>query len=424
MNMEWSPKQAEALAVTARWMRDPDSQVLCLFGSAGTGKTTLAKYLVEHSDKIWLFVSFTGKACSVMRSKGCYGARTVHSLIYASAGDTREQEINLLESRLRELRGKITDKTATSDDLTEVETRVKQLTDARAENRPRFRLWPFSRLADDDVAGVVADEISMIDDRLGQDLESFGKKVLALGDPAQLPPVGAGGYYTRRMPDVMLTEVHRQARDSGIIALATHVREGGVLADWKEQRPDVELNTVRGYGGDYLRERMMQADQILVGTNNTRRKFNHRYREVAGRRGVAPEPGERLICLRNDRDYGVYNGSMWTVTDCEADSQTQTMDLVLRPDDGGEDIRVPSWMHHITGHEKQLTEMGPMRRDLCEFTWAYNITVHKAQGSQWDDVVLFDETAGFGAGADSGFARRWIYTGITRAAKRLTIVTQ
>ncbi len=58
---------------------------------------------------------------------------------------------------------------------------------------------------------VVIDECSMVDADLGNDLLSFGVPVLVLGDPAQLPPLRGGGFFTEAEPDVMLTEVHRQA---------------------------------------------------------------------------------------------------------------------------------------------------------------------------------------------------------------------
>ena len=59
----------------------------------------------------------------------------------------------------------------------------------------------------------------------------------------------------------------------------------------------------------------------------------------------------------------------------------------------------------------------PRRKPYDEFDFGYVLTVHKAQGSQWDDVVLFDESFAF---PDS--RERWLYTGVTRAAKRLTVV--
>ena len=69
----------------------------------------------------------------------------------------------------------------------------------------------------------------MVDEELGRDLLSFGRKVLVLGDPAQLPPVKGGGFFTEAEPDVMLTEVHRQAADNPIIRLSMAIREGGQI---------------------------------------------------------------------------------------------------------------------------------------------------------------------------------------------------
>ena len=57
-------------------------QLFRLFGYAGTGKSTLARHLAENVEGLVVFAAFTGKAALVMRSKGCVGARTIHSLIY------------------------------------------------------------------------------------------------------------------------------------------------------------------------------------------------------------------------------------------------------------------------------------------------------------------------------------------------------
>ena len=70
----------------------------------------------------------------------------------------------------------------------------------------------------------------MVDEELGRDLLSFGKKVLVLGDPAQLPPVKGGGFFTEAEPDVMLTEVHRQAADNPIIRLSMTCAKAGRLS--------------------------------------------------------------------------------------------------------------------------------------------------------------------------------------------------
>src|SRR5262249_42181010 len=152
-------------------------QIFRLFGYAGTGKTTLARHLAEDVDGKVAYAAFTGKAALVMRRKGCAGASTIHSLIYRPRDS--------------------------------------------GEEAPSFELWdgaPASR-----AELIVIDECSMVDPDLGRALLSFGVPVLVLGDPAQLPPIQGGGFFTDAEPDAMLTEVHRQAADDPIIHLSMAV---------------------------------------------------------------------------------------------------------------------------------------------------------------------------------------------------------
>src|SRR5215468_744400 len=181
----FSPHQDAALKAVAAWLkakpgRRDTPQIFRLFGYAGTGKTTLARHVAGGLDGKVLYAAFTGKAAQVMRSKGCTGASTIHSLIYKA-----------LESD---------------------------------EETPSFELW------DDAPASkaklIVIDECSMVDAELGRDLMSFGVPLLVLGDPAQLPPVSGGGFFTDAEPNVMLSEVHRQAQDDPIVRLSMEIREG------------------------------------------------------------------------------------------------------------------------------------------------------------------------------------------------------
>jgi ATP-dependent exoDNAse (exonuclease V) alpha subunit len=88
----------------------------------------------------------------------------------------------------------------------------------------------------------------------------------------------------------------------------------------------------------------------------------------------------------------------------------------LQPDeDVGRVVKVSVRRECFTGGIEELDWQQRKRYD--EFDYGYVLTVHKAQGSQWDDVVLFDESFAFSDSRD-----RWLYTGITRAAKRLTVV--
>ena len=365
----FSPHQDAALKAVADWLKAKPGQgstpqIFRLFGYAGTGKTTLAKHIAEHVDGKVLFAAFTGKAAQVMRGKGCATASTIHSLIYKPRDS--------------------------------------------GEEVPSFDLW------DDAPASkaklIVIDECSMVDAELGRDLKSFGVPLLVLGDPAQLPPIQGGGFFTEADPDSMLTEVHRQAQDDPIVRLSMDVREG------RDLEPGVYGETRIVAKANLDPQRVVEADQVLVGRNATRRAYNARMRERRGFDGTMPAAGDKLVCLRNNRRKGLFNGGLWSVKEGPS-TRRDIIKMRLQPDDGvgSRAIKVSVRPECFTGAIEQLE--WPLRKRFDEFDYGYVLTVHKAQGSQWDDVVLFDESFAF---QDS--RQRWLYTGITRAAKRLTVV--
>jgi exodeoxyribonuclease-5 len=370
-----SAEQDAALLAVSRWLKAGRPQIFRLFGYAGTGKTTLAKKIAEDAGGEVLFAAFTGKAAQVMRNKGCANARTIHSLIYRPRGEKAEKETG--------------------------------------EMQPAFSLNRASPVAKAKL--IIVDECSMVDQALGRDLLSFGTPLLVLGDPGQLPPVktgeAGGGYFTEAEPDVMLTEVHRQARDNPIIALAQTVRQGGrpCLGRYGESRvigrDDIDSTEV------------LAADQVLVGRNRTRQLYNRRIRALKGFEGLLPAAGDKLVCLRNSSEKGLLNGGLWRVGSVGTKPSPILTMLVKSEDDGpngaSAKIRVP----------KKMFEEGPealaweQRKHSDEFDYGYALTVHKAQGSQWDRLVLFDESFAFRESRE-----RWLYTAITRAAEQITIV--
>lgn len=360
--MQWSPQQDAALKAVDGWLKKGDSPVFRLFGYAGAGKTTLARHLAENAGGEVAFAAFTGKAAHVMRQKGCEGATTIHSLIYRPA-------------------------------------------DEDEEGGPVFTLRHDAPASKADL--IVIDECSMVDEELGRDLLSFGKPVLVLGDPAQLPPVKGGGFFTEAEPDFMLTEIHRQAADNPIIRLSMDVREG--------REPEASGDALRFLSRQEISsEDILAADQVLVGVNRTRRRFNERIRELKGHTDPAPEAGEKLVCLRNNRRKGLLNGGIWTVTLRKA-PRGGNVRMVVAPEDGGKSVNISTPRAFFTDGPETIPFA--QRRGVDEFDYGYALTVHKAQGSQWDDVVLFDESFAF---RDS--RARWLYTAVTRAAKRLTLV--
>ena len=361
---EWSPEQAQAIDAVGRWLKNGEPQVFRLFGYAGVGKTTLARHIAEGARGDTAFAAFTGKAALVMRSKGCAGATTIHALIYrASEG---------------------------------------------AEGAPTFTLnadGPASR------AGlIVIDECSMVDAELARDLLSFGKPILVLGDPFQLPPVKGAGYFTEHPPDVMLTQIHRQAHDNPIIRLSEVVRSGGEL----EHGAYGETRVIGRAAVDPAE--VLGADQVLVGTNRTRRAYNQRMRDLNGFKEPLPVAGDRLVCLRNDRTKGLINGGLWRV-ETLGGMKKDFVKMTLRSEDEGarSTVKVAVLKAFFEGTEGELAYA--LRRESDEFDYGYALTVHKAQGSQWDNVMLFDESFAF-----REHRARWLYTGLTRAARKLTVV--
>ena len=367
---QFSAHQDAALKAVSAWLKATRKEgqdappVFRLFGYAGTGKTTLARHLAESVSGKVLFAAFTGKAALVMRSKGCHGASTIHSLIY----------------------------------------RARQ----SGEERPNFELWDDSPAAQAKL--IVIDECSMVDAELGRDLLSFRAPLLVLGDPAQLPPIQGGGFFTDAEPDAMLTEVHRQAQDDPIVRLSMEVREGRRIALGEYGLSQVvkrsELDPARVHG----------ADQVLVGRNATRRAYNSRMRERRGLADILPLAGDKLVCLRNNRKRGLFNGGLWAVKE-RRQRKSGTLALRLAPEEdmGARAVKVSARPECFTGNIEAFT--WEQRKAYDEFDYGYVLTVHKSQGSQWDDVVLFDESFAFPESRE-----RWLYTGITRAAKRVTIV--
>jgi exodeoxyribonuclease-5 len=326
----FTPHQDSALKAVADWLktkpgRNGTPPVFRLFGYAGTGKTTLARHIAEGVDGEVKFAAFTGKAALVMRNKGCDNASTIHSLIYRARESGVEQ--------------------------------------------PSFELW------DDAPASkaklIVIDECSMVDAELGRDLMSFDCPLLVLGDPAQLPPIQGGGFFTDCEPDAMLTEVHRQAQDDPIVRMSMDIREGR---------------------------------ELEIG--------RHGESEVVARNELDPQRGRRPVAApaaySNVRNAEHHEGSP-----SQRQSPCNNRGRACQWRAGrsrGRQVKI------ISGFARRRLRKNA-RPSRPEFDYGYVLTVHKSQGSQWDDVVLFDESFAF---QDS--RARWLYTGITRAAKRLSVV--
>jgi exodeoxyribonuclease-5 len=394
--MELTKKQKEGLQTAIE--RYKNNERYCIIsGYAGTGKSTLVKYIVDalpgvNPELDVVYTSFTGKATQVLAKKGNKNTSTLHKLLFIS------------------------------------------------HPRPD---GSFIRMPVPDIPYkvVVVDEVSMAPKSLMEQLLKYNVYIIGLGDPFQLPPVDKNeDNHLLANPHVFLDEIMRQEAESEIIQLTMKIRNNEPIPFFKGKEVQVlresELNT-----GMY-----MWADQILVATNGTRVQINNEMRQLLGR-GEAPEDGDKVICCRNYWDRlannksPLINGTIGTIKNsftsfskipgflC-SDGQPKTVGILCATFEGdcGESYGGLSMdKKMILEGEKSLDWKTEYRlgKNLkysslvpAEFTYAYAITTHKSQGSEWDKVLVIEERFPF----DKEEHARWLYTACTRASEKLVLV--
>lgn len=388
--MTLSKEQSQALDAIHKhdWLRP-----FFLGGYAGTGKTFLLKTLQYRVPKV-LFLAPTGKACQVLSSK-IPGAdiRTIHSALY-SAQEVTEQQLSSYR-----------DQAASGDDwarrMYEYYTRPNAL-------RVRFSLNPckelFSHL-------VVVDESSMVGQKEYEHLVSITKRIVFVGDPAQLPPVESPSILPPKF-DAFLTTVHRAALESPITRLAMQIRTGQFRGwgPWASEGITVSKKLPRR---EYL-----AADQVLAGTNKIRCMLNKALRDE--KISWFPQVGDKMIVKENVRRNNVLylvNGDIGMVTEAEKISSAISLDVEYKPQPRlsvtlNSELVAPLYDAKPTVLPKFLS---PVKLD-----YAYCITVHASQGSEWPNLVVYDDQMWASRPLDR---QRLMYTAVTRAKEKLTIVT-
>jgi len=326
-------------------------------GYAGTGKTTVARHIVEDlqtykdDSKTCMTCAFTGKAAYRLTQKGIY-AQTIHKTIYDYDGD-------------------------------------------------KFHKKPYV-----DGDWFLIDEGSMVSTDIWTDLMSYRKPVVMLGDPGQLEPVGKDPRLMHKA-DVVLNQIHRQAAGNGIIQFATDIRLDKFWLD-----PDIEYTNevTLNHGVDPIVNDLTWADIILCGFNATRIKLNKVIRNTRGFSGLLC-PSEQIIVLRNNPSFNVFNGQILTIESLgNTKGRTITAECVT---DYGRKVGLPLYKEQF-GHKLVNVNNVPGNRDIAFADYGYCITCHKSQGSEWGKVMVIDEQL-----ERLWDAKRWRYTAITRAADEL-----
>lgn len=338
------------------------------------------------------YAAFTGKAATVLQQKGCQNATTAHKLLY----------------------------------------RAKPMPNGTYKFIPRA-------YGEIEYKVVVIDEVSMLPKPMWEQLMRHNVYILATGDPGQLPPVNPeDDNHMLDRPHVFLDEIMRQAQDSEIIRLSMHIREGGSLANFNCAGEQVQIfDKTQIVSGMYD-----WADQILCATNAQRTKINNFVRQQKGF-GAEPEIGDRVISLRNhwdfassSGDWALTNGSIGTIEYMNHhpiwvpryiyDKPIPYMFTDVRLDDGDKFNGIPIDYNSLKNGEMTLTPKQTYalnkQKDLLdapyEFAYAYAITTWKAQGSEWDKVLGFEEWFP----NEAELHKKFLYTMITRASKKLVII--
>ena len=364
-------------------------------GYAGTGKSTLVKFAIAalgvREDRV-AYATFTGKAAEVLRKKGNTGACTLHKLLYdhfpkPGGGFIRKP------------------KTSLNCDV------------------------------------VVVDEVSMAPKSMIDMLLSHKVYVIFLGDPFQLPQINKDeSHDILENAHIFLDEVMRQAAESEIIQISMKIRNGEPIDFMKGKEviiiPKSEL--VEGH--------LTWADQILCGTNATRENINRQMREIYGFSGL-PQDGEKMICLRNywddcaDNGDALVNGTTgilrnpfetFRMIPNYIPINNHRMDVIqgdFVTSDGSTFNSVEMDKKFLIDGVKCITDgkilfrLGKLKNKIGdivprEFAFGYAITTHKAQGSEWDKVLVIEEKFPFSKEEHA----RWLYTAVTRASERLVLV--
>ena len=489
------------------WLRDPNSRKdFRLAGCAGTGKSIMAKKIGDRLDNRVLYATFTNKAAHVLEQKGCRGLTpptTIHRLIYKPKDD-RCIDVNVLDAIIDGVREAPRTKEEMEWVLFSLFERAKDRFPHEPESdRVHMIAKLFRTMKPSDVEQRIIDEIenpqfylnqkglekkprliiidesSVVTKNMADDLLALDYPVLFIGDPAQLPPITKRNgpsreFFNLRKPDFTLNEIHRQAKGSPIIKLASifrdsimnpTFRENPALRDALKSDSNLKEHQLLARGTEvhvysWRRrivepEMLLDADIILVGTHDTRKWLNAEVRMLKGFNDPLPMVGDKLICTKTRMKQNIFKGSIWFVETFEGWLDSDQIRKVIETQDetgqrfteieefDDEEASLDDKDEHgmpkryfrllVTPGEAQgdytRSKSIILDREMFEdrnakiaakkgvFDYGYAITVNAAQGSQWDNVMMWNE-----CGYWRQDAHRWLYTAITRAAKRLTVI--
>lgn len=373
MNFHLTEKQQQGLDICLKRYREKESFTI-IAGYAGTGKSYLVNAIVETlglKENEVAYASYTGKAALVLQKQG-KNAITLHKLLYTFYPN----------------------------------------------GYGGFIIKP-KKFLDSSLKLIIVDEISMCPKEIWNLLLSHKIYIIGLGDPFQLPPIGDDLHLLEK-PHIFLTEIMRQALDNDIIEYSLKLRQGEKLYS------GVRGKNIRTYKKTELVPEMLTwADQILCGKNNTRRQINNQVRKILNKTNIVDE-NDKLICLKNYWDFQssqsnfLVNGTIGYLNNIKINESNKKIrgNFFVNDLDSFGTISL-DYKLLKTGEPtiKKLPNGKILPKSEIEMDYGYTITVHKAQGSQFNKVLVFDEHLW-----QEENHNRWLYTAITRAIDKVVIL--
>ena len=406
-----SEDQEIAFSKMASWLgtgeiADPKQKspkLLSLAGYAGVGKTYLISLLTKEFNSAirFAFCALSGKAASILLNKlkaqgltfedDTHYCGTIHRLIY---------------------------KPIENDDGEVI-------------------FWAKKESLDYDV--IILDEASMISEDIFRDLSSYGVDILAVGDHGQLPPI-EGKFSLMQDPIIRLEKIHRQAAENPIINLSMEVREHGRIPRGYKDNDHVRIVKKSDYidllQSTYKNNKSPEdllETAVICYKNATRSSLNTMIRNIIfGTKSPIPLSDDLVICLRNAVNYRknpLYNGFRGYFVGSVEDYDEDFWEGKINFPSEGFQTNEHNILKYQFGYQKtfssfsELEAFGMEVRHWSEvgllFDYGYAMTCHKMQGSQANNVIVFNERP---APVSEDNYRRWIYTAVSRSSDKLTVI--
>lgn len=290
---------------------------------------------------------------------------------------------------------------------------------------------------------VVVDEVSMLPWKMWNLLCQHNFYILACGDPEQLSPISDtpgedADNHVLDNPHIFLDEIMRQAQESEIIRLSMHVRQGNPLSTFPCKNEQVMMF----HKSELSTSMLLWADQVLCATTRNKLILNNQMR-AAQELPNEPMVGDKIINLHNEweilsnQQNPLTNGVIGTIKQMTISHwnypywvrghsfSVPILTATISGDNDDEQYDMISFDYNelLTGNPSlNPKEEYRLHRKFAlplHANFGYAISVWKAQGSEWDKVLLCEES-GWPRGQVE--RKKYLYTGITRAAKKLVVI--